>query len=73
MTKERQKKRKRLRALQPPPPEPDYTPKFGPMAEQIDQRAQQLFGPKEQWSREERQIAFAQLVAEGVINPVDFF
>jgi hypothetical protein len=80
MTKERQKKRKRLRggakaATRAPAfakasadtPELVFTPKFHGIAALHRERMQQLFGAKEQWSREECSIALDQLIAEGVI------
>jgi hypothetical protein len=70
MTRDRQKKRKRLRAAQPPPPrapELAFTPGFYALAELHRERMQQLFGAKEQWSREECSLALDQLIAEGVL------
>jgi hypothetical protein len=70
MTKERQKKRKRLRVvLQPPPPTAPkftFTPEFYAVVAQAEQRAQALFGPKKNYSRWELRIATRQLQAEGI-------
>jgi hypothetical protein len=73
MTKERQKKRKRLReaALRPAGPTHPLivpTPKFHALAELHRARMEKLYGVKPQYTWDESHTAFEQLVAEGAVE-----
>jgi hypothetical protein len=73
MTKERQKKRKRLRAASlrtagPTQPLIVPTPKFYAIASLHRARLEHLYGVKPQYTRDESHEAFEQLVAEGAID-----
>jgi hypothetical protein len=68
MTKERQRKRKRLRAAGPAQPQLVPTPKFYAIASLHRARMEQLFGVKPQYTWDESHEAFEQLVAEGAID-----
>jgi hypothetical protein len=68
MTKERQRKRKRLRVAEPPQPKLVPTPKFYAIASLHQARMEQLFGVKPKYNWDESHEAFEQLVAEGAID-----
>jgi hypothetical protein len=68
MTKERQRKRKRLRAAGPAQPQLVPTAKFYAIASLHRARMEQLFGVKPQYTWDESHEAFDQLVAEGAMR-----